>query len=72
MVQVPAATPVTNPVELTVAIEGLLLLHVPPGVLSVRATEAPTQVPEAPMMGAMVVAAVTVKDMVRKQPPGKV
>lgn len=68
MLQVPAATPVTMPVELTVAIEGLLLLQVPPGVLSERATDAPTQVPEGPTMGDMAVAPVTVKDMVRKQP----
>ncbi len=68
MLQVPAATPVTMPVELTVATEGLLLLHVPPGVLSERATDAPTQVPDGPTIGAMVVAPVTVKDIVRKQP----
>lgn len=72
IVQVPADTPVTKPVELTVAIEGLLLLHVPPGVLSVRATDAPTQVPEGPMIGAIVIAPVTVKDIVRKQPPDNV
>ena len=36
MVEVPAATPVTTPVPLTVAIPGLTLLQVPPAAASVR------------------------------------
>jgi len=44
MVVVPDATPVTTPVELPiVAIEGLLLLQVPPEVAFVKVTELPTQ-----------------------------
>jgi hypothetical protein len=42
MVTVPADTPVTIPAELTVAIEGLLLDHVPPVLpASVRLVVAP-------------------------------
>lgn len=63
---VPTDTPVTMPVELTVATEGLLLLHVPPGVLSARAIVEPTQTPDAPVIGEIVVLPpVTVKVMVR-------
>jgi hypothetical protein len=36
MVAVPAATPVTTPVEPTVATEVLLLLHVPPVTVSLK------------------------------------
>ena len=36
MVEVPAATPVTTPVPLTVAIPGLTLLHIPAPAPSVR------------------------------------
>jgi hypothetical protein len=51
MVQVPTEMPVTMPAALTVAIAGLLLLHMPPAVLSVRPVDVPTQVPEAPLIG---------------------
>jgi hypothetical protein len=60
MVQVPAVTPVTMPAELMVAIEVLLVLQVPPGVASARPVEEPTQVPDAPVMGAMPVVPPTV------------
>ena len=50
MVTVPLATPVTNPVEVTVAIELLLLVHDPPGVLSLIWVVAPTQTVDAPVI----------------------
>lgn len=65
IVVVPADIPVTTPVELTVATEGLLLLHVPPAVVSESVIVVPTQVEEAPMIGPMaVVDAVTVNVIV--------
>jgi hypothetical protein len=51
MVHVPAAMPVTTPDELTVAIDVLLLLHVPPAVESISVTVEPTQVPDGPVIG---------------------
>ena len=52
MVTVPAAIPVTTPVEEPiVAIAGLLLLHRPPGVISLRVVDVPVQVLVAPVMG---------------------
>jgi hypothetical protein len=50
MVAVPAATPVTVPVALTLAIDELELLHVPPVVGSVRVVIAPVQTVDAPVM----------------------
>jgi hypothetical protein len=48
---VPAETPVTKPAdELTVATEALLLLHVPPGMGSVRLTAAPEQTVAGPVI----------------------
>lgn len=44
---VPAAIPVTNPEFVTIATEGLLLIHVPP-VVGVTVAEEPSQTPEAP------------------------
>ena len=51
MVAVPAATPVTKPAPLTVAIVVGLELHVPPAVTSVTEIEEPTQTfPVAPVI----------------------
>jgi hypothetical protein len=53
IVVVPVATPVTTPVELfIVAVAGVLLLHVPPGVVVVNATVALTHEIEAPVIAA--------------------
>jgi hypothetical protein len=68
IVTVPAATPVTKPVEVTVATDGLLLLHVPPGVASLSNVDAPTQVDELPVIGAMLLDGVTVKVLTTEHP----
>ena len=46
----PDAMPVTKPVLLTVAINGLLVLHVPPGVELVNWVVVPTQVEPLPAL----------------------
>lgn len=51
ILQVPAATPVTTPVEETVAMAGLALLHIPPGVAQLSAEVPPTMVVVVPVMG---------------------
>ena len=48
IVEVPAATADTSPVPLTVATEGLLLVHVPAGAVSVAVD--PSQAEAAPLM----------------------
>ncbi|MFM8658825.1 MAG: hypothetical protein ACKOCQ_02670 [Candidatus Nitrosotenuis sp.] len=49
IVAVPAATPVTTPVdELTVAIEALLVVQAPPETVEVNVEVAPTQIPCVP------------------------
>ena len=70
MLAIPVATPVTTPEELTVAIAGLLLLHVPPDVEFPNAVVSPTQVTGVPVFAAMVLFTVTV--VVRWQPDGNV
>lgn len=55
MVAVPADMPDTTPNEFTVATNGLLLLHIPPGVALLNAADEPTQEPEGPVMGVSVV-----------------
>ena len=50
MVTVPAATTVTIPVALTVAFEGLLLLHVPPVAVSVNGVVRPVHTEDAPVI----------------------
>lgn len=67
----PADIPVTTPEPLTVAIAVLLLLHVPPGVALVKVMAEPTHVAEGPPIGG-IVAVVTVKLIVVKQPDGRV
>ena len=53
IIAVPAATPLTTPVvEPMVAIPVLLLLHVPPDVMSLSVVELPTQTLVVPVMGA--------------------
>ena len=53
MVAVPAATPVTTPVEEpTVATEVLVLNHVPPGTISLRVIVLPVATAELPVIGA--------------------
>jgi len=56
MVTLPAPTPVTTPVASTVAIEALLLLHVPPLAVSTKVITLPAQtvVVEAVMLPASV------------------
>lgn len=67
--QPPAATPVTTPVVLTVAIKVLLLLHVPPAVASVSVLVPPTVVDAIPEMGAGIGDTVTVRDA--EHPPAR-
>lgn len=50
MVTVPALTPVTPPVEVTVAVDVLLLLHEPPDVASLNVVDAPEQIAEVPVI----------------------
>jgi len=65
----PDVTPVTTPVEpTTVAMEILLLLHVPPGVPSAREMVEPGQTWLGPVMDAGVM--LTVIGIVMKQPVG--
>jgi len=47
---VPAETPVTTPVPLTIAIAELLLPQVPPAVLSDRVVDAPAQIVVVPVI----------------------
>jgi hypothetical protein len=50
-VAVPEDTPVTTPVVLIVAITGLLLLQVPPGVAAVNDVVVPAQKLNGPIIG---------------------
>jgi hypothetical protein len=52
MVVVPAAIPVTTPVTETVPTAGVLLLHVPDGLISVNVVVLPAHTAEAPLMAA--------------------
>ena len=73
MIAVPSDAPVTNPeAEPTGATDGLILLHVPPVVPSVKVLVSPTQTPEVPEMGNGT--GLTVTGIVALQPPiaGKV
>ena len=66
IVTAPLLIPVTTPEAFTVALEGLLLLHVPPGTVLVSVMEEPTQTVLLPDMGAGV--ALTVTDFVLLHP----
>ena len=50
MVALPAAIPVTNPVDDTVAIAVLSLVHVPPAARSLRLIVLPAQTLSAPVI----------------------
>jgi hypothetical protein len=65
IVAVPDATPVTMPVEPTVATEVLLLLHVPPEVASLSAAVMPGQMVVVPVIdaGALLTVIVIVLDV---------
>jgi hypothetical protein len=52
MVAVPAAAPVTMPVEPTVAVGRAVLLHIPPVVALCNAVVLPAQTLSVPVMGA--------------------
>jgi hypothetical protein len=67
---VPAVTPVTTPAELTVACAVLLLVHVPPDVISANAVVRPVQTLLAPVIPAG--NALTVNGKVATQPVGSV
>ncbi len=71
MVEVPAATPVTTPVdELTVAAAGLLLLHVPlPVPLLVNVVDEPAHTAAAPLMTPALARAFTVISWVALEVP---
>ena len=60
MVAVPAAMPVTMPVADTVAFAALLLLHVPPVVLSLKEVVEPTHTASVPNIPGVLEAALTV------------
>lgn len=67
MVTTPDDKPVTTPDKLTVAVDGALLLHAPPGVASVRVIEDPAHTEDGPDIGPG--AGVTVIPKETKQPP---
>ena len=48
---VPAVMPVTEPESLTVAIAGLLLVHIPPSVVSPSVVDEPAQTVVKPVIG---------------------
>ena len=60
IIAVPVATPTTTPPLLTVAIPGLLLLHVPPPALDVSVIVLPAQTVDGPLTESVVVVDVTV------------
>ena len=70
---VPAATPVTIPVEVpTVATEGFALLHTPPEVPSVKVAVAPTHSLAVPLIADIAGNGLTVSDAVTKAVPHEV
>lgn len=70
MVVLPVATPVTTPVLLlTVALAGVLLVHVPPDVASVRESAVPTHTAEPPEMIPAFGNGLTVKPVVAEAVP---
>jgi hypothetical protein len=73
MIAVPAATPLTTPVEaFTVAIPVALLDQLPPDTVEVNVVVPPTQIPCVPLMVPADAGAVTVTDLVAvafAQPP---
>lgn len=68
MVVMPAATPVTTPVDgFTVAMPGEVLDHVPPGVASFKVIVLPAHTAEGPEIGC---SGFTVTEVVTRQPVG--
>ena len=68
MVAIPAETPDTSPDEgSTVATEGAVLLHEPPGVASFNVVVLPAHIAPVPVIGE---SGLTVKVVVAKQPAG--
>ena len=65
----PAPTPLTAPEELTVAMEVLLLLQVPPDVALVKVDDVPIQVVVTPVIVPAEVAGFTVNDVVVNADP---
>jgi hypothetical protein len=65
MVTTPADNPVTTPVELTDALVGILLVHVPPGGVATSVTVEPIHTVVLPVIAAP---AVTVIVFITKQP----
>lgn len=70
MMAVPPATPDTMPVDPTVAVPVVLLLHIPPVVASVRFVVAPAQTEAVPPITAG--KRLTVNGLVAKHPPATV
>jgi len=68
MVAEPTATPVTTPEVLTVAMEVLPLVHVPPGVASNKEPVAPTHAVAVPVMAPTTGSAFTVTGAVLVHP----
>ena len=68
IVATPAATPVTDPAEPTVAMAGVALLHVPPETPSVSEVDEPTQTVTGPVGEIVDGAVLTVTTVVIKQP----
>ena len=60
MVAVPAETPVTTPLVLTVAIPASLVVQLPPGVVLLKAVVEPVQTVVAPVMAFTTGVALTV------------
>jgi hypothetical protein len=60
IVAVPAAIPVTTPIEDIDAMEVSLLLHVPPDVLSLKVVVDPTHVERTPVIAEIAALTVTV------------
>jgi hypothetical protein len=69
MVADPADRPVTSPPALTDAIDGLELLHAPPGVLLFRVATSPRQIEAIPVIA---LSGLTVIEAVAMQPAGVV
>ena len=62
MIAVPPAKPVTIPVDPTIAIDGALLLHTPPGVTSDKGWGYPMHINDAPVTGPGVWAYVAIQE----------
>lgn len=70
IVVVPVATPLTTPELLTVATDGVTLVHAPPDVLLARVTVAPWQTVVLPVIALTVGKSETVTTFVARHVPG--